>query len=246
MTDPLRMIPVELADRMVALSRREAAWRSAALILAAVLLLIVLIGALLLWPAPARAAPGGAFVIVAQASIPSEAYRHRREIVRAGQHVWGLSAPTATFSAQIHQESRFRADARSPVGAFGIAQFMPATASWIAGAYPDELHGDKASPEWGILALVRYDRFLWQRTSGVDDCERMAFVLSGYNGGERWVRKRKSMSPQPEVCLFATCTINPGIKPSNQHENEGYPRRILITLEPLYHAAGFGPGSCSR
>lgn len=157
-----------------------------------------------------------------------------------------MDAPTATFAGQIHQESMFRADARSGAGAIGIAQFTVPTQRWIQGAYPIELAGDVLSPEWGIRALVRYDRHLWERVEALDGCERMAFALAGYNGGEGWVRKRKRLSDNPEVCLFATCTINPGIKPSNQVENEGYPKRILLTLEPIYVAAGFGRGACSR
>lgn len=231
----MQLVPVEMADRMVALARREAGWRSAAIILAAVLLVILAVGALLLWPAGARAQ-----------SIPAEAHQYKRDLIRAGRNVWGMEAPSATMAAQIHQESRWRAVASSPVGAVGIAQFMMPTARWIQGVYPVELAGDVLSPDWGIRALVRYDRHLWERTSALDGCEQWAFTLASYNGGEGWVRKRKRLSDNPEVCLFATCTINPGIKPSNQVENEGYPRRILLTLEPIYVAAGFGRGACSR
>ena len=235
MSDPLQLVPLAVHDRVVQLTGSAASWRSAALILGTLLLILVGLLAALLWPAPARAQ-----------NVPDEAMRYRRDIIRAGQHVWGLDAPTSTFAAQIHQESRFRINARSPVGAAGIAQFMPSTADWMASTWPADLGGDRGTAEWGILALARYNRHLWERTSAVDDCERMAFTLSGYNGGERWVQARKRMSASPGVCLFSTCAINPGIKPSNQTENEGYPRRILLTLEPIYIAAGFGPGACAR
>lgn len=235
MSEPLPLIPAALADRMVGLAQREALWRGILTGAVSVLLLALILLAVFLWPARARAQ-----------NIPDEAYRFKRDIVRAGQHVWGLDAPTATLAAQIHQESRFRINARSPAGASGISQFMPSTSDWIAATYPHELSGDRTTAEWGILAMSRYMKHLWDRTSGVDDCERMAFAQAAYNGGEGWVRKRKRLSDNPEVCLFATCTINPGIKPSNQVENEGYPRRILLTLEPIYVAAGFGRGACSR
>jgi len=234
-SEPLPLIPAALADRMVGLAQREALWRGILTGAVSVLLLALILLAVFLWPARARAQ-----------NIPDEAYRFKRDIVRAGQHVWGLDAPTATLAAQIHQESRFRINARSPAGASGISQFMPSTSDWIAATYPHELGGDRSTAEWGILAMHRYMKHLWDRTSGVDDCERMAFAQSGYNGGERWVQARKRMSANPGVCLFSTCTINPGIKPSNQAENEGYPRRILLTLEPIYVAAGFGRGACSR
>lgn len=66
-------------------------------------------------------------------SIPVEARQYQRELTRNARAVWGLNAPVSTFAAQIHQESQWNARARSPVGAQGLAQFMPATASWIAG-----------------------------------------------------------------------------------------------------------------
>lgn len=224
------LIPIAIADRMLALARREALWRG---ILIGVAVAIVLVALLL--PVAGRAQP-----------VPDEARAYQRDLTRAARNVWGVQAPVSTFAAQIHQESRWRADARSPVGASGIAQFMPSTARWIAGVYPAELDGDFASPQWGIRALVRYNRFLWDRTTAIDDCERIAFVLAGYNGGEGWVRKRQALSASPQVCLFATCEINPGITAANQRENSGYPKRILLTLEPIYVAEGFGPGACSR
>lgn len=231
----MTLIPVDVADRMVALARREAGWRSAAIILGGLMLALIVVGALLLWPAGARAQ-----------SIPPEAHQYKRDLIRAGRNVWGMDAPSATMAAQIHQESRWRAVAASPVGAVGIAQFMMPTARWIQGAYPGELAGDVLSADWGIRALVRYDRHLWERTSALDGCEQWAFTLASYNGGEGWTRKRQRMSPTPMVCLFATCEINPGITAANQRENAGYPRRILLTLEPLYVQAGFGPGACTR
>ena len=35
-----------------------------------------------------------------------------------------------------------------------------------------------------------------------------------------------------------------GIRPAAQAENQGYPVRILLRLEPVYVAAGWGRGVC--
>lgn len=174
--------------------------------------------------------------------IPRDAQRHQATLKREAQRVWGLEAPVATFAAQIHQESRWREDARSPVGAVGLAQFMPATSNWIGGLYASL--GDRAptNPTWAIRALVTYDKWLADRVKSVNGCEQMAFALSAYNGGLGWVYKRQKLSPEPGRCFGATCDINPGVTPASQRENAHYPEVILRRYEPLY--AGWGAGSC--
>jgi soluble lytic murein transglycosylase-like protein len=74
------------------------------------------------------------------------------------------------FAAQVHQESGWREDAHSPVGALGLAQFMPGTAAWIAQLYPANL-GDAAllDARWALRALVTYDLWLWERLTEFRD-----------------------------------------------------------------------------
>jgi soluble lytic murein transglycosylase-like protein len=175
-------------------------------------------------------------------SIPAEAASHRRDLVRISRSVWGMEAPVASLAAQIHQESGWRTNARSPVGAQGLTQFMPGTAKDIAQRY-----GEQAMPfdsRWAIQAQSRYMREIYMRQKGVNDCETYAFALSAYNGGEKWVQRRKALSQTPLRCLGATCDINPGITASNQKENREYPRRILLRLTPIYVDAGWGIGHC--
>lgn len=98
--------------------------------------------------------------------------------------VWGLDAPISTFAGQIHQESGWRADVTSPVGASGLAQFMPATAGWISGLHISLQDNEPTNPTWAIRALVEYDKWLYERVPvSANHCEQMAFVLSSYNGG---------------------------------------------------------------
>lgn len=189
---------------------------------------------------------------VAMAGVPRDAVHYRADLVRSARLAWGLDAPVATFAAQIHQESAWRAAARSPVGARGLAQFMPATARWIAGAYPRELgSADVANPTWAMRALTRYDRWIWERVpvevatnpprppfskgGGISsDCGRMAATLRGYNGGLGWVLKEaRAGRPCEAFRSAASC-----------RENLAYPRRILGVLEPVYVAAGWGHGVC--
>jgi soluble lytic murein transglycosylase-like protein len=185
--------------------------------------------------------------------IPLKAAQHKLALRREAHRIWGLDAPVATFAAQIHQESRWRPDAASPVGARGLAQFMPTTARWISDMHrtgPNSLAGaDMSNPTWALRALVTYDQWLWQRVQASSPCERMAYTLSAYNGGLGWVYKRQALAKRqgidPAVCTNATCTLNPGIHPANQRENQHYPEVIFRRFEPLYVAGMWGKGACS-
>ena len=179
------------------------------------------------------------------APIPPEAARYRLPLIQTVQAYCGLGCPVADHAAQIHQESRWRADAKSPVGATGMAQFMPATASWISGIYPRELAGNRPTdPVWAMRALVLYDKWLAARIQADNPCERMAFTLSAYNGGLGWVYKRQKLAATPGRCLGAACDINPGVSAASQRENAAYPRLILTVHAPAYARAGWGKGAC--
>ena len=98
---------------------------------------------------------GLALSTFARAEIPAEAEHYRRDLTRIAQAEWGLDAPVATFAAQIHQESRWKFDAKSPAGAQGLGQVMPSTAAWLAELFPKALA--KVEPynsTWSMQALV--------------------------------------------------------------------------------------------
>jgi len=71
-----------------------------------------------------------------------------------------------------YNETRFRPWLRSPVGAEGLMQFMPATAARFSLFNPYQ-------PEPAIRAAARYVRFLSNRFGG-----RIDSILAGYNAGE--------------------------------------------------------------
>lgn len=187
----------------------------------------------------------------AEDAVPRRAWKHRPDLMRAGHAFWGPDAPTATFAAQVHAESRWRAGALSPAGAEGMAQFMPATARWIAGQYPHlarEAGQGPYNPGWALRALVTYDRHLWDRVEADNPCDRMAKTLAAYNGGLGWVRRDEALARQrgldDGLWFDAAETVNAGRSASAKRENRAYPRTILLRLEPLYIRAGFGGGMC--
>lgn len=186
--------------------------------------------------------------VASAAGIPSQAGQYRAGLIRAAHAFGGLDAPVADFAAQIEQESRWRPNARSHVGAQGMAQFMPATARWICGVYADELPGcDVTNPAWAMAALVRYDRVIWSGLSAATDCDRMAMALSGYNGGPGWVARDKRLAADhgadPDRWWGHVERFSRRSEAAFA-ENRGYPRRILLALAPRYVNAGWGRSMC--
>lgn len=184
------------------------------------------------------------YASVVDAAPPVAAKKHQRALTANAHAVWGLAAPIATFAAQVHQESGWKEDARSPF-AGGLAQFTPDTAKWISKAYNDELPGgDPFNPSWALRALVRYDKHLWDRVlPAANDCERMAFVLSSYNGGKGWLDRDKARAAQYSAAVdrwFGNVEFyNAGRAAHFFEENRGYPRRILLKIQKEY--ATWGP-----
>ena len=177
---------------------------------------------------------------------PRASLAWRNELIRTAREVWGLNAPVADFAGQLHQESAWQPMVRSPVGAQGMAQFMPATATWISQLYPQLRENKPYNPTWAIRALVQYDQHLWKNISAKNDCQRMAFTLSAYNGGQGWVNRDKKLAASKG--LDATIwfghveQVNAGRSPSNWRENRRYPKMILYQ-----HAARYllwGQASC--
>lgn len=193
----------------------------------------------------------GALVpIIALAEIPVVAQRYQRDLTRIAQAEWGLDAPVAMFAGQIHQESRWKFDARSPVGAQGLGQVMPSTAAWLAETFPKVLgKNEPYNPTWSMQALVSYDYWLASRITAADSCEQAAMILSSYNGGLGWLfrdRKLASAKGADKLTWFDSVErFNAGRSAAAFKENRAYPRLILRQWEPIYIHAGWGKGRCS-
>lgn len=179
--------------------------------------------------------------------VPAIAQEYQRELTRQVQQQWGLDGPVALHGAQIHQESAWRADVDSPVGAQGLAQFMPATADWIAEIHPELGAVAPYSPRWAIAAMVRYDRRIYEgiepmRGETVPRCDRLAMMLSGYNGGPGWVSRDRRLAAEhganPDRWWGHTAE-HTNRADWAERENRHYPERIIHELEPRYLRAGW-------
>lgn len=181
------------------------------------------------------------------AEVPQVAHKYRGDLTRNARLAWGLDAPIATLAAQVHQESGWNARAVSRVGAQGLAQFMPATADWIGGIVPELAQRQPDNPVWALRALTAYDRWLWERIAAETDCERMAMVLSAYNGGLGWLIKDKALAQASGGIRSRWWgqveRYNAGRSAANFAENRGYPKRIIKVIQPAY--ATWGPGVCA-
>lgn len=128
-------------------------------------------------------------------------------------------------AAQVRQESGFKANAVSPVGARGIAQFMPATwGQWAAGKDPFD-------PVAGITAQHAYMKYLEGRTGG-----DLAAALGAYNAGLGTVRKAQRLADQlglqGQRAWIQAQYAMPGRKKAHSDETAGYIQRIETVQVP--------------
>lgn len=203
--------------------------------------LLVAACALLAFALPTHAQT--AWLAPAGGQVPQAAQQHRALLVRTAHAAWGLDAPVAVFAAQVHQESAWRPDAVSHVGAQGLAQFMPSTAKWIGSVDPALAAQQPFNVAWALRALVTYDRWLYNRAPArYTPYERMWVALRSYNGGlGHWQAEAAATgAAQPTRAQVDAACGKARRAAVHCRENLGYPHRILVVLQPRY--AAWGPG----
>lgn len=183
-------------------------------------------------------------------TVPAEAVKLKRELTRTAHYTYGITAPVSTLAALIHQESRWKHNAKSPVGAQGLAQFMPATANWMPEIYPQLQTAQPFDPRWSIRAMVFYTEWIKKQVTAVDNCEHWAFILSSYNGGLGWVFRDKRLASangaDSQAWFGNVEKFNSGRSAANFKENRDYPFKILMVHAPIYKNAGWGLASCEN
>lgn len=103
--------------------------------------------------------------------------------------------PPEVIAAQLDTESGWDPQARSPVGAQGLAQFMPETWEHYG-------HGDATDPEESIRAQGRYLRDLrdmMAQLEPADEAEEIELVLAAYNAGPTVVLENRGVPAYAET-----------------------------------------------
>jgi Transglycosylase SLT domain len=96
--------------------------------------------------------------------------------------------------AVAKQESRFKVDALSSKGAYGLMQLMPATAK--------KFDVDRCNPEANVQGGIRFLRELHQRY------RNPLYVLAAYNAGETALREHGGIPPFPETVDYVAAVLN--------------------------------------
>ena len=134
---------------------------------------------------------------LAVGSIPEP---YRQLVAAAGQVCPEVSAPL--IAAQLEAESNWNPTGVSPVGAQGIAQFMPAT--W-AGYGTDANHDGTANPMDPADAIPAQARYMCALAAIVKPIAASAgqpltdLILAAYNAGPGAVQATRGIPPFPET-----------------------------------------------
>ncbi|MCU1633064.1 MAG: hypothetical protein JWM61_1716 [Micrococcaceae bacterium] len=124
-------------------------------------------------------------------------------LVEAAAKEAGL--PASVVAAQLNQESGWNESATSPVGAQGVAQFMPAT--WAAyGKGGDPFSATDAIPAYG-----RYMATLKRQVQSIvgDDAELLVqLTLAAYNAGPGAVQQYKGIPPFQETQKYVSSILD--------------------------------------
>lgn len=108
------------------------------------------------------------------------------------------------------------------------------------------------NPGWALRACVTYDKYLWDRLAAkgtqkkaLTPCNRMAFTLSGYNGGMGWTNRDRNLATRrgldPDRYFGSVETVNAGRRASAKRENQRYVS-FIFERQAAYVKAGWGPG----
>lgn len=152
------------------------------------------------------------------------------------KHYFGPGFDWRLFKSQAIAESRLKPDAKSPVGALGIMQIMPATYTEILKKNPDIKDGPR-QPRWNIAAGIYYDKTIWNLWKAKRPFQdRIDFMFGSYNAGKgnvlraQKVAEKQGLNPN----LWGSIEISlPRVTGRHSAETLGYVEKINTIKEVL-------------
>jgi soluble lytic murein transglycosylase-like protein len=175
---------------------------------------------------------------VAHAQVPRAAMAYRSELIREAQFQFGIDAPVPIFGALVEHESGWRGDVVAWDGGMSLGQLMPSTAKFLTDVYPDLGPVDAMNPSWSLRAMLRLNKYNYDRLDAVDNCNRWGKTLFAYNAGRGYVTQKESKSPHPLVWWGLTENEATTQSPANAAESKDYPRVVIYKLQAKYISWG--------
>jgi len=126
-------------------------------------------------------------------TAPPAGRSHFTAVIEAAAAKYDLAPELVDTIARA--ESNYRADAKSPAGAVGVMQLMPATAR--------ALGVDPRNPEDNIYGGAAYLRSLLDRFDG-----RLDLALAAYNAGPESVARYSGVPPYRETRAYVANNLN--------------------------------------
>lgn len=149
--------------------------------------------------------------------------RHDRALypVPAWRPLGGFALDRALLFALVRQESTFDSRAKSPLGARGLMQLMPRTASFVDGARAYHNGGADAlfAPELNLALGQKYVHYL---LSLDEVAGNLVFMLAAYNAGPSRLRAWLAKIDTSDPLLFIESIPVP--------ETRRFARRVLTNL----------------
>jgi membrane-bound lytic murein transglycosylase F len=140
--------------------------------------------------------------------------------------------------------SRLKRKARSPDGAIGIRQMLPATFKAVRRRHP-HIANDPWAPQWNIAAAIAYNRELWAAWQAERPrAERLKFMFGAYNAGLETVlqAQQKTMDNNLDPFVWQSIAqVLPEMIGSASRETIEYGEAILAIccdLAPLQSTGG--------
>ena len=148
------------------------------------------------------------------------------ELIKAAAAKYLQDYDWRLYKAQLYQESKLDPNAKSPVGASGIAQFMPKTwLEWRGRAgYPEH---DETHPEASIMTGADYMAWLiGQWRSPRPAIDRYMLAAASYNSGLGDILKAQKAANNVSGYREIMAKL-PEVEPKHSAETITYGKRIL-------------------